>query len=246
MLAGGRGRSRGFAGARREGGFSLVEVAIVLVIIGLLLGGILKGQEMINSARARHLADLTTDIPAAYFGFIDRYRNVPGDWNAAKASTAIGVPVNGGGNDNGRIDNPPGGDTFKEPNALWEHLAAAGFLEGAYTGDNVIPSADGQTTPLNAFNNVVLMGRTADYQDATTPQLRLNLVLGRGIPVDIAHEVDIKLDDGQPESGVVRLAVGDPGNVFGLLGSTDPQCKDASDNYHVAGDSQDCNIVFLY
>ena len=64
---------------RRQTGFTLVEIAITLVIIGLLLGGILKGQQMINSARARHLADLSNDIPAGYFGFIDRYARVPGD-----------------------------------------------------------------------------------------------------------------------------------------------------------------------
>ena len=65
--------------SRKQSGFTLVEIAIVLVIIGLLLGGILKGQELINSARVRNLADTTTGIQAAYYGFIDRYRRVPGD-----------------------------------------------------------------------------------------------------------------------------------------------------------------------
>ena len=83
----------------REGqsGFTLVEVAVVLVIVGLLLGGILKGRELINSARVRSLADTTSSIQAAYFGFIDRYHRVPGDWNAADATTAIGVTINTGG-----------------------------------------------------------------------------------------------------------------------------------------------------
>ena len=61
---------------QQQKGFTLVEIAIVLVIIGLLLGGILKGQELINSARVRNLADSTTGIQAAYFGFIDRYRRL--------------------------------------------------------------------------------------------------------------------------------------------------------------------------
>ena len=76
---------------QQQKGFTLVEIAIVLVIIGLLLGGILKGQELINSARVRNLADSTSGIQAAYFGFIDRYRRVPGDWAARlPRATAIG------------------------------------------------------------------------------------------------------------------------------------------------------------
>ena len=73
----------------KQRGFTLVEIAIVLVIIGLLLGGILKGQELINSARVRNLADTTTGIQAAYYGFIDRYRRIPGDWNSTGATLAI-------------------------------------------------------------------------------------------------------------------------------------------------------------
>ena len=92
---------------RGQTGFTLVEIAIVLVIIGLLIGAILKGIEMINSAKVRRLAELSSGVQSAYAGFIDRYRRVPGDWNAAAAATAIGGVINGGGNNNGRIDNPP-------------------------------------------------------------------------------------------------------------------------------------------
>ncbi|MCH8163659.1 MAG: prepilin-type N-terminal cleavage/methylation domain-containing protein, partial [Proteobacteria bacterium] len=77
-------------GNKKQSGFTLVEIAIVLVIIGLLLGGILKGQELINSARVRNMADQNSGIQAAYFGFIDRYRQVPGDWAAPAAAQAIG------------------------------------------------------------------------------------------------------------------------------------------------------------
>ena len=74
---------------QQQKGFTLVEIAIVLVIIGLLLGGILKGQELINSARVRNLADSTSGIQAAYFGFIDRYRRVPGDWGQVPAAAFL-------------------------------------------------------------------------------------------------------------------------------------------------------------
>ena len=64
---------------QRQSGFTLVEIAIVLVIIGLLLGGIIQGQQLINSARVKNLAETNSGVQAAYFGFIDRYRQIPGD-----------------------------------------------------------------------------------------------------------------------------------------------------------------------
>ncbi|MDQ3777085.1 MAG: hypothetical protein M3461_23400 [Pseudomonadota bacterium] len=104
----------------------------MLVIIGLLLGGILKGQELITSARVRNLADQASAVQAAYYGFVDRYRAIPGDMSAANACAAIGTAVlagcdtDPGGNANGSIDS---GD-FGEAAAVWAHLSAAGFLQG--------------------------------------------------------------------------------------------------------------------
>ncbi|MFT5393409.1 MAG: prepilin-type N-terminal cleavage/methylation domain-containing protein [Gammaproteobacteria bacterium] len=237
---------------KAQSGFTLVEIAIVLVIIGLLLGGILKGQELINSARVRNMADMNAGVQAAYYGFIDRFRRVPGDWGNVPATNAIGVAIQGGGDDNGRIDNPADAP-FTEPNALWEQLSKAGFIQGSYSGAATEPTTNTNQTPLNAFNNVVLLGRTADYIDRdNAPSVRLNLVLGRGVPVDIARELDVKLDDGIPDTGVLRLAV-TTGAVFGDLGASSPApeaCSIADANgiqiYDIAGDPQDCNTVFLY
>ena len=179
---------------RGQDGFTLVEIAVVLVIVGLLLGGILKGRELINSARVRSLADTASSIQAAYFGFIDRFHRVPGDWNAADATTAIGVTINSGGNDNGRLDNPAG--DYTENNALWEQLSKSGFLQGSYRGGSDAPTPDGEVSPLNAFHHVIVLGRTSDYLGDNP--VRLNLVMGRGVPVGIMRELDIKLDDGAP------------------------------------------------
>ena len=65
---------------RTQKGFTLIEIAIVLVIIGLLLGGVLKGQELINTARVRALNNTVDGITAAWFSFQDRYRAFPGDY----------------------------------------------------------------------------------------------------------------------------------------------------------------------
>src|SRR5690242_21667536 len=93
-------------------GFTLIEIAIVLVIIGLLLGGVLKGQELITGARVRNLISQQDGVKAAYFGFLDRFRALPGDYASATTtitgvSTASGCGLGtsiGNGNGNGQIE----------------------------------------------------------------------------------------------------------------------------------------------
>ena len=230
----------------KEKGFTLVEIAIVLVIIGLLLGGILKGQELINSARVRNLADQNSGIQAAYYGFIDRYRQVPGDWSASAAKTAIGVDIFGGGNGNGRID-----DDLTEAVAVWEQLAKSNFIGGGfnpYDGSGVADEDAYKTfAPVNAFNGALTLTRNADYEG--TANVRLNLHVGNNIPVTIARELDVKVDDSKPNTGILRLTIDGAGAVFSTLHALGATCATASDNtgeYDIAGDGQDCGQVFLY
>ena len=129
---------------------------------------------------------------------------------------------------------------------MWEQLAAAGFLSGSYRGQAVVPDSVNGQTPLNPFNQPVIMGRTPDYLDTGTAIVRLNLVTGGAVPVDIAREFDVKIDDGSPDTGVLRLA-SDLGStaIFGALGESDPLCN-ASGEYGIASNSDNCNSVFLY
>jgi prepilin-type N-terminal cleavage/methylation domain-containing protein len=252
----------------KQAGFTLVEIAIVLVIIGLLLGGILKGQELLNSAKVRNLADQNSTIQAAYFGFIDHYRQVPGDWcpttNAAcpnSATAAIGVTVNIGGNGNGRIDN-----NYTEGAAVWEQLGRANFLGGGFTPATVAPTTDvlySGNAPANAFAGSLVLSLNVGFSGVAAA--RLNLHLGTNVPVSIARELDVKVDDGLPNLGILRLtkpnggtetdfdtifaatfatcsatAVSVPGTV--VAGDGD----DITDIYNIFEDAQDCAQVFLY
>lgn len=233
----------------RQSGFTLVEIAIVLVIIGLLLGGILKGQELINSARVRNLADQNSGVQAAYYGFIDRFRQVPGDWSAAEAETAIGTDVGLGGNGNGRIDH-----NLTEASAAWEQLSKAGFIQGSFNPNNLAAApAIGDYpnfAPKNAFNGALVISRNDGYVDANAPSVRLNLHLGQNIPVNIAREIDVKVDDGRPETGVLRVTDQETGNSdtqdFQNLFTADANCIDANDEYNITADAQDCGTAFLY
>lgn len=239
---------------RKQSGFTLVEIAIVLVIIGLLLGGILKGQELINSARVRNLADQNTGIQAAYYGFIDRYRQVPGDYPQAAATTAIGVQIilplaASATAGNGRID-----DTAEEAAAVWEQLAKSNFIGGGFTpatGAVANEAAYRGLGPANAFNGLLTLTRNNDYTVAAAAPAatqRLILHLGTNIPAKIARELDLKVDDGQPQTGVLRLSAVNGATWPNLHNTAGAACTIAGPPvvYNIAGDTQDCGLAFLY
>ena len=112
-------------------GFTLVEIAIVLVIIGLLLGGILKGQEMITQAKIKNVIADMTGISAAMYGYQDRYRALPGDdKNAPTRWTSMptpSTPPNGDGIINGAYLSTTASD---ESVLFWDELRRAGFVSG--------------------------------------------------------------------------------------------------------------------
>ena len=236
---------------QKQRGFTLVEIAIVLVIIGLLLGGILKGQELITSARVRNIADQNSGIQAAYFGFIDRYRQIPGDMTLASAKQAIGNQMPDSAVDsttpgNGRIDQ---GD-FKEASNVWAQLAAAQFIQGAYKGGATDATSYMQTdiAPINAFNGYVLLGRSADYQDANgSATVRLGLVIGAHIPVNVMRELDVKIDDGLPQTGVLRVTK-TSGTDYSTVDATNADCitTTAPIIWDINTNQQDCNAMYLY
>jgi prepilin-type N-terminal cleavage/methylation domain-containing protein len=182
----------------RQTGFSLIEIAVVLVVLGLLLGSVLKGQELITGARVRYLIRQQDDLKIAYFAFFDRYRALPGDYSGAvgvipDVSTAA---CNGGiGNGDGRIE-----ATGKESTLVWEHLSKAGFLNTKYTcADTISPS----TTPMNPYGNALELIFDANYAGAAVSN-RHNLKTGAHIPSDILYEIDWKTDDGNPLNGSFR------------------------------------------
>jgi prepilin-type N-terminal cleavage/methylation domain-containing protein len=183
-------------------GFTLVEIAIVLVIIGLLLGGILKGQEMITQAKIKNVISDFSGISAAYHGYQDRYRAIPGDDSAA-AGRWSGATAGGGNGVVGGTYNNGGAAcaTTSEACLWWDHLRRSGFVAGA-----------GLNQPLNALSGIVGV-QTGD--GAGTPGPALGGALGAGgffglmmcsanLPDKVAIATDTQMDDGVRTSGTVR------------------------------------------
>jgi prepilin-type N-terminal cleavage/methylation domain-containing protein len=176
-------------------GFTLVEIAIVLVIIGLLLGGILKGQEMINQAKIKNVIADISGVAAAMYGYQDRYRALPGDdKNAGRWSGAS--PGDGNGLIVGKWT-----EAAKESTAFWDHLRRAGFVSGSGTDSpfNAVNGKMGVQTGDGSSPPVGVLGEAADTN------LFSGLILCSGnLPDKIALSIDAQMDDGNGKKGTVR------------------------------------------
>jgi prepilin-type N-terminal cleavage/methylation domain-containing protein len=184
---------------RHQQGFTLVEIAIVLVIIGLLLGGVLKGQEMITNAKISKVENDFKGISAAILSYQDRYGVMPGDDPAAATRFPGTWTAADNGNGNGFIDNAAfSTNNGQEPRKIWKHLRGSGFIKGPVDG-----TAASYQQPSHAFGGLVGVQRNV-Y--GITGQV----VVFQDVPGDIAQILEARGDDGNPATGSIRANTTNP------------------------------------
>ncbi|MEQ1589486.1 MAG: prepilin-type N-terminal cleavage/methylation domain-containing protein [Gallionella sp.] len=182
---------------RNQSGFTLIEIAIVLVIIGLLLGGVLKGQELINSAKVKNLAGDFKNIPVAIYGYQDKYKATPGDDLLAVShlSGASGVDAGGG---NGLIDGNWNSTTATDESFnFWQQIRLAGFGPGSTdkSSPEYIPqNAVGGTLGVTNVSSSPISGMKGTY-----------VICSGSIAGKFAKQIDLTLDDSNTATGTIMV-----------------------------------------
>lgn len=178
---------------RGQTGFTLVEIAIVLVIVGLLLGGVLKGQELIFNSKVKATYNLSKELSAAFNGYQDRYKAFPGDDPGATTRFPNGGATNGNADSYVQWggDCRTGQQNGENCNAL-HHMRLSGFLSGA--------GRDGVATPFGGAASVASAG-VFMTNAGSAPVLGL---APWGMTHKIASSIDTSFDDGNSATGALR------------------------------------------
>ncbi|MCK5718693.1 MAG: prepilin-type N-terminal cleavage/methylation domain-containing protein [Thiomargarita sp.] len=186
---------------KKQQGFTLVEIAIVMVIIGLLLGGVLKGQEIITNARVKNVENDFNGVTAAIYSYQDRYRSLPGDDGKAVARwTNVSDPIlalatTSNGKIEGDFDDTATGD---ESQLLWLHLRNAKLISGSTTDQN---------QPKNSFGGLTGVSTGTLGTGGTNVTIPWLFIGFTGIPGNIATILEARLDDENPLTGSIQADI---------------------------------------
>jgi prepilin-type N-terminal cleavage/methylation domain-containing protein len=232
---------------KKNSGFTFIEIAIVVVIVGLLLAGITAGSEIMNSSRVSKVVTDANIYKSAVITFRDNYNAMPGDLSTAtsywgkdtsKCNSADGN-ASATGTCNGMGD---GTINLVETNGEWEsyrawqHLSLAGFIKGSFdgtgTGGTNYTVELGRTIPQSTIKNAGFTIYWSNFTDLTNISSSTdgqnvialgatvntnNPAFGAALDANDSLRIDTKFDDGLPNSGDIIGSNGD--SVTGCTGS---------------------------
>jgi type II secretory pathway pseudopilin PulG len=182
---------------KNKHGFTLAELSIVLVTIGLIIGGVLTGQQIIQNARVTNALNAIQAYEAQFQTYVQNYGALPGDDPAAPTRFSTATPPgnrNGDGVLQGFFDTT---NSAEETRLLWADLRAAGLVKNQI-GAGITTAIQ----PPNPFNGIYGFQNGAFNGAFNTIVLCLN-----NVPASAAQAIDSRLDDGVPNAGSVQAMV---------------------------------------
>ena len=190
----------------RKSGFSLVELSVVLVIIGILIGGIVAAKTMIASTRRTALISDWQKYSTSANSYFSKYNYWPGD-DAEATNKWAGATVGSG-------DGALGIQTSQEYMYFWQDLALAGFITGSYTGAwGSVPTAPIPDSYMTHYYDSTGSNATnqALYVTGTRPATFVGYSSSTGTAILTARGaagIDVKIDDGIYNTGNVIAPAG--------------------------------------
>lgn len=252
----------------KSDGFTLVELSIVMIVIGLLIGGVLKGQELIKNARITSVISQVKQTHVAYATFWDSYRAIPGDMRNATSliqGCNAGIScVNGDGNNRvwtGTWDswtsqpwmNTPA-DINSENVQFWKHLALMDLISGVRESATTV--GWGETHPVTSFGSG-FHARSSLAPVGHGKMTGVTIVLRNNISGDWqcggvggadtcamspqdAERIDRKMDDGNAVDGAVQAISGNWDSGCGRVDGP----NNGPQGYNTANSTASCDMMF--
>ncbi len=205
-------------------GFTLVELSIVIVIIGLIIAGVTAGQSLVRQSALQRVIGDFRSLQAAANTFKLQYSRYPGDFNNAFSfwgtnCAATAAACNGNGN--GFIFS-----AFQEEYMAFKHLSLAGLIPGTYTGatgaaPGAVPKVNLPAGPLANSGYSFAASDSSNYGEGFWNSTSNGNFIWFGTPSDIMrsvvlkpaemYSIDTKIDNGLPHSGIILVAIANSG-----------------------------------
>lgn len=259
----------------KQNAFSLVELSIVLVILGLLVGGILAGQSLIRAAELRSVNSDYSRYVTATHAFRDKYFAMPGDMATATSfwgslggtgadTTCMDIVATGAATCNGNGDNflesgvADTATSIQESFHFWQHLSNAGLIEGRYNGRGAGSGVPGSELPTTKLTSTGRWGAMSNSQPMANSNRHFSSDRGNFFALDTttgqasyplnpeeAWNIDTKIDDGRPGYGKIISNKGNNASYNCTDATAAVPPADANAMYLLSNTKKECMFFFV-